>query len=406
LTRTDWLRRRLLHGVALAGLGGPAMAMRPEEPSARAGMIDVRQFGAKGDGKTDDAPAINRAIQALRERPMRAGKFAFVPRLSFRGGIYAVDSPINLTRLQALNAVIAGDGAVILGRCKDQPVIDALGSRWLTISDLTIVGDQEATPKLGLQIGRLADGRVADNHRLVNVKVVGHYALACLLNLAAETTGFDHVFCWNDRPDPDSYCLIQDGLDHFRTVSSFMPDQHAEPERDTSFNENEFINCDFRHAGGGVPVWLGDTARHRFYRCYAATKGSACFVLYCGPNGHTMLDVDCHCETRGLEHVFQVTGGGERTVIHGFSYKDHGIFATRAVFARKEPIRHVVLQHARIEMGHFFEPGCRVLDEPTGWTITGEVYLAEPKFWNNNEQFSGILYLDNEVHTVKLRPHT
>jgi len=399
LPRDPWLRRRFFQTAALAGIGGPAAAgLSAASGTPDTATVDVQRFGAKGDGQADDAPAINRAIQFLRENPMRAAGFSFAPRLVFPTGVYAVNSPINRTGLRNLNAVVEGQGAVILGRCRDQPVIDALGSRWLSIRDLTIVGDKDSTPKLGLQIGLLNDGRVADNHLLVNVKLVGQYTLACLLNHAPETTGFHHVFCWNDRPDPNSFCLVQDGLTHFGAVSSFVANQHAGPERDKSFNENEFINCDFRHGGGGVPVWLGDTSRHRFYRCYAASAGVASFVLYRGGNSHTMLDVDCHCEAKGLQSVFQVTGQGKDAVIRGFSYKDHGIFAARSVFARQSPVLHVTVEHARIEMGHFFEPGCRVLDDPTGWRLTGAVYLSEPSRWNAEESFAGTLFLGDSVY--------
>lgn len=401
-SRGRWLRRRLLQTAILTGLGGsvesdPAAADAPVDP----GTVNVRRFGAKADGKSDDAPAINRAIQSMRDSAIHVPPFLFVPRLVFPTGVYAVESSLNLTRFWALNAVIDGQGSVIIGRCRGDPVIDALGSRWLTIRDLTVVGDKEATPKLGLQIGRLNDGRVADNHLLTDTKFVGHYTLACLLNNGAETSGFDHVFCWNNHPE--SFCLIQDGLSHFGVVSSFVADQHPEREHDKSFNENEFINCDFRHVGNGVPVWLGDTARHRFYRCYAASEGSAAFVVYCGPNSHTMLDIDCHCETKRLHSVFQFTGDRHAAVVRGFTYKDHGIFASQAVFARLSPMQHVTLQHVRIEMGHFFESGCRVLDDPAAWWLTGEVYVSEPDRWNANNSFSGTLYAGNAVSAVGIQ---
>jgi hypothetical protein len=404
LLRAPWFRRGLFRSAALAGIGGAATAAAAAEPPAsQTGAVDVRQFGAKGDARADDAPAINRAIQFLREHQTRRGPFGFVPRLLFPTGVYAVDSTINLSGLQALNAVIAGEGAVILGRCRGEPIIDALGSRWLTIRDITIVGEREATPRCGLQIGRLTNGSVADSHRLSNVKFVGHYELACLINFAAVTTGFDHVFCWNERPDPASYCLIQDGLNHFGTISNFVANQQKGPERNHSFNENEFLNCDFRHGGGGIPVWLGDTRRHRFYRCYAASSGSASFLVYCGPNSHTMLDVDCHCETRGLQTAFTVTGQAADAVIRGFSYKDHGTFAARAAFARQDPVRHATLQHARIEIGAFAERTCRMLDDPASWTITGEVYIADPPHWNGDKSFAGTLFLGGAVYESGVR---
>jgi hypothetical protein len=398
------MRRRLFKSALLAGMSTPAIVgAAGKDTLPNGGTVDVRQFGAKGDGVTNDAPAINRAIQFLREHQMRVGQFNFVPRLVFPTGVYAVEDSINLTQIRALNAVIAGEGAVILGRCRDKPVIDALGSRWLTIRDLTVVGDADATPKLGLQIGRLIDRLVADNHCLTNVKLVGHYALACLLNNAAETVGFDHLFCWNDRADPESYCLIQDGLSHFGALSAFVSGQRSEPEHDSSFNENEFINCDFRHSGGGIPIWLGDTSRHRFYRCYAAGTGDSAFVIYCGRNSHTMLDVDCHCETDRLKAVFRVAGQSTKVVIHGLSYKDHGIFATQSIFARDSSVKHVALQYVQIEVGHLFDQACRLLDDPAGWALTGQIFCSEPVCWNGAGRFAGMLFLANSAFSVGMQ---
>lgn len=407
ISRPRVSRRRVLNsGAAAAAVGGsvvPQEKARSEMAGSFADVVDVRRFGAKGDGVTNDGPAINRAVQFLREHQKNVGGFHFAPKLVFSTGAYAVDEPINLTRLQALNAVIEGDGSAILGRCAGQPVVDALGSRWLTIRDLTVVGDKSAMPKLGMQIGRLADGRVADSHQFSNVKLVGHYSLTCLLNLASETVGFDHLFCWNGRADPESYCVIQDGLNHFRTVSKFVPNQGNGPERDFSFNENEFVNCDFRHSGGGIPVWLGDTSRHRFYRCYAASTGGASFVLYCGPNSHTMLDIDCHCEGRGLRNVFLVTGQSQHAVMRGFSYKDHATFASEFVLTRQKPVERVSVQHARIEIGSFYQSGCRVLDNPASWVITGIFYSSDSQAWNADTSFTGTVFLHDSVYKIGVR---
>src|SRR5689334_16765457 len=45
------------------------------EPSGAGMTVNVRDFGARGDGVADDAPAINAAIQAVRERHKRVGRF-------------------------------------------------------------------------------------------------------------------------------------------------------------------------------------------------------------------------------------------------------------------------------------------------------------------------------------------
>jgi polygalacturonase len=67
MQRRDWLK---MAGVGLAGVAGPtgvtyAMA-GPDQPGAMPGStwVNVRSYGAKGDGAAVDTPAINRAIEA------------------------------------------------------------------------------------------------------------------------------------------------------------------------------------------------------------------------------------------------------------------------------------------------------------------------------------------------------
>lgn len=393
-------RRRLLCAAAAMV---PAMAAEAAQGEGNAAMpdevVDVRQFGAKADGVTDDAPAFNAALRSLRERQHKLGGFTVGPKLLIPAGTYCIADSIDMTQLQSINMLIDGNGAVLLARCGGKPVIDALGSRWLAVRDLTVIGDKAAPPSVGIQIGRARNGVVADDHRFANVKLIGHYTLACLVNVAAETSGFDHLLLWNDYADPNSYCLIQDGLDHFATRSAFIPET-PNRDQDDSFNENEFINCDFRHGGGGVPVWLGDTARHRFYRCYAAGGGRAAFVVYCGNNSHTMLDVDCHCETKALKSVFLLTGTRQFVPVQGFSYIDHRTFASRSVFTCEPPVQHVALRDARIEIGSFAVERCRVFDDPRKWQMTGHYSSADERAWNGAGGFRGTLLQGDAVGLV------
>ena len=70
ITRKDFLAASLSGGVAASGLVLPALAQSsngspsPLPAGSAAGFYNVRAFGATGDGKTLDTPAINRAIEA------------------------------------------------------------------------------------------------------------------------------------------------------------------------------------------------------------------------------------------------------------------------------------------------------------------------------------------------------
>src|SRR5947209_2190566 len=65
----DAMRRNLLRSGSLAAAtaGLPALsyaALPQQERTSVQEIFDVRQYGAAGDGKTVDTPAVNRAIEA------------------------------------------------------------------------------------------------------------------------------------------------------------------------------------------------------------------------------------------------------------------------------------------------------------------------------------------------------
>src|SRR5258708_23447636 len=72
--RRDFLR------LSGAGLAGAALPSRPAHAQTtlagpNSGTYDVKIFGASGDGKTIDTPAINRAIEAAAAGGGGTGRF-------------------------------------------------------------------------------------------------------------------------------------------------------------------------------------------------------------------------------------------------------------------------------------------------------------------------------------------
>ena len=104
----DHIRPEFLKLAGIATLVAPAMLSRGARsaiapmPGLGAGTVfDVRSFGAAGDGKTIDSPAINRAIEAAGVR----GGTVYVP-----AGVYACYS----LRLTSAVALYLDQGATIV----------------------------------------------------------------------------------------------------------------------------------------------------------------------------------------------------------------------------------------------------------------------------------------------------
>lgn len=97
-------RRSVLWAVALAALAGYA-------PAVRARSINVRDYGATGDGKTDDSAAIQAAV-----RVMQPGSILYFPNGKYR---FAEQNPfgsaaISLTGISHVAIEFGGDAELVM----------------------------------------------------------------------------------------------------------------------------------------------------------------------------------------------------------------------------------------------------------------------------------------------------
>ncbi len=148
-------RRNFLGGAALAGLaaipitagtdrGGRAVAAIPPPlgPQRARGVsggtyLDVRAFGARGDGKTDDTRAIQKAATRL---AAQGGK------LLFPAGWFVISSVIDVPIAHA-NVTLAGAGpdvTVLVNRQRDASIFSIDGNNTYTLSDMTLMGSAAA----------------------------------------------------------------------------------------------------------------------------------------------------------------------------------------------------------------------------------------------------------------------
>ena len=177
-------RRRFLGGAALAGLAAPIMgglAMAgPREPTPKTGgleepYLDVRKFGARGNGKADDTSAIQKALDAAGKE---GGNVVLLPRGEYlvRGSLHVPDDVTLQGVFRAPNRGNTGQnkGSLLLategkGKPDGTPFI-SLGQNG-TLYGLTIFYPEQTCPDVPVEYPWTVR-QLSDNGSLVNVTLL------------------------------------------------------------------------------------------------------------------------------------------------------------------------------------------------------------------------------------------
>ncbi|MFL5382932.1 MAG: glycosyl hydrolase family 28-related protein [Longimicrobiaceae bacterium] len=196
-----------LPGAAAAKAGGFA-------PQAGGAVLNVKDFGAVGDDRADDHPAIARALDAAR----KAGEYGGGAQGSivfFPPGIYRLSRPLDCTQRQ-FNLVGSGAYQTVLRgatRGSGEAVIDFTGAGFSTVRDLLVdvVTDANGNPAprastVGILIARAAGGASVSGVNLQNVVVRlksdpganGGNGTVALYNFGAEEANYHNVYLRGD----------------------------------------------------------------------------------------------------------------------------------------------------------------------------------------------------------------
>lgn len=352
-------------------------------------VVNVRDFGATGNGTVDDTAAINAAITYLRAHVV-ANHAAF--RLVFPAGRYLVTAPLNFTGIGSQSCgVIDGSGAEIWLRGATAK-LDCLSSRWLTFRDLSVFGDPTTVPAIGMQIGRVSSLN-GDFITLINVKFWGNFSFTPFYNFASETfTAYSCTFD-NNATTSGAWCIVQDGLNHWNASSTFVT-VTAAVDTPQSNNSSTFYGCTLQGNAAPGNVWLGNATDHSFQRCYASNTTGSIFVLYSYSNAipTLFLQLDCHCETTGLQHMLTFTGGAGVTYaeVIGLTMYDYVLQANASALAvdAGSAIANVDIRDARFRLSG----NCPALfDAPAKYSVRATLALIRDAMWALPAWWSGPL---------------
>ncbi len=172
---------------------------------AEAGVYRVENYGAVGDGATDDTAAFQAAIAAVKARTVSASKKAVIELKP--GANYLVTDSLDLTNI--FDVVV--DGGTLETKityadadatATDRVLFDCLGSGWLTFRNFTVQGDTTDIPAVCISLGRSDTSANAGLNTIDRVHISGYWSLAAIYNISAELTTYRQV--WIEAIGPDT----------------------------------------------------------------------------------------------------------------------------------------------------------------------------------------------------------
>lgn len=361
--------------------------------------FDPMDWGAKCDWNgttgTDDAMAINDMFTAI--RALSPKSFSVVTpgnRTCFIG------STINMTGLRMqigssvnLRLICATNGT---------PCVDALYSRWINFDKLYIEGRQTNAPSYGIQIGRISLAS-ADMLYFDRPIIRGHFTQANFYSFASETSTIVDPFFLNDSLVSTARSMVLDGYNHYNITSSFVT-QTLAVDTPQSYNEPTFIGGWYGSANtAAAPVWVGNVARLRMVGSYSSSEAAQCVELFqTGSNASYALLFDLHCETLTTDDVFLLTGGsGGSFSLLSMTYLDHSPHSSNSVFKANTGITAVYAPDLTVKLP-WLQAGVSVqlFDDPSIWTVSGNIYLPAITHWTAPAAFSGDLCIGTTCHVA------
>ena len=335
--------------------------------------VSVKDFGAIGDGVTDDSAAIQLAVDYLKSI-VATNK---VITLLFPQGIYRIVTGINLTGITKFIywGIEAYEANFVL-ECTGKAGFDMMGSRSCFWRGGTITGSQTLTPKVAIQIGRGTNPNVStDCHIFDALDVNGYFSLACIYNYASEGCAHRSVRLSNNYPSDSAYCLVMDGENIFDIKSDYFsiaPQYTAAP-----FNDCVFDVLDARRGVQGSAIWMCRTLHHSYTNSYAVSYTSAAIVLYSGAasSSNKLLTLDVHCETAGLTANIELQSLSATTVyVHGLHHRDHSTHASEAVIKLGSGVTYALFTGCRLEVNHLSGGTPALFSPAASINFQGDIY--------------------------------
>jgi len=149
--------------------------------------VNILDFGAVGDGVTDDTVAIQDAIDAVG---------ATEGMLIIPEGTYKTTSQLNLPSGVSLSGQGRRNASIIKAYHTGPAILNLKGAGFCRIQDIALATDTTTYPKTGIALGRSTSAS-AGHHHIENVKIQGYFSEAVFYSIASEVNTIQGLYMWN-----------------------------------------------------------------------------------------------------------------------------------------------------------------------------------------------------------------
>ena len=191
-TRRGPSRRAWASGMVGGGLlatAGSAMG----EDARSGGLLNVREFGAKGDGKTDDTKAIQKTIDAAAQQ----GGGVFVPPAEYACSELRLRPKVALVGVPAWNYSGGGGSMLKLADDKAASLLNITGAYGATADGLSLYGGRLGKDIHGILLDKPDPGKQEDAFRIERCQVTG---------FTGDGVRLAHVWCFSIRQSMIAFC--------------------------------------------------------------------------------------------------------------------------------------------------------------------------------------------------------
>ena len=341
-------------------------------------------YGAKCDGVTDDATAINLAMTAARAVAV-TGNLQQILIESPAARTCLIKSSINATGFRTRGVSIALRLMCQTGHHSPSsaytPCIDGYGSQYIDWTGTKITTTATSYPDIGLMIGT-PDGSGAGGMNIAGLDIAGYFTLTPFYNQGSEDMTGEAPRFRNVYTGSVNYGAILDAYNHWGITSQFVTVSRA-IDSAISMNSTLLKGPSFYTAGQvgsganvSAPLWAGGLAMLRIERGYADAITTPLYgmVLFSeGASTTPHIDVDMHFEhTPNLASAFYVTGTYASPVFNGFRHQDHNGMEAASVFATDASvITSVAMNDLELDITGFSAGAVPLFDQPTLYSING-----------------------------------